>query len=859
MSSVINDECIGVDPWSMINAYCLSTDDYSKSQNIPVIIASGEAEARFAAGADIVEHPLKSQKIRLLSRDGVNIYSASHAYGTFNLLSYSDAIRKYESARLFAEYGSRFIACHALSGEYIRIVAMTDRMEYTYADQIIGEKGGHIKQLFDVVTANKGYNRGFKSGIPYYNNGSHIMLFYVDAEAKMLRFLVNESVPDMLYDDLDIYRAKKDGTVLNLPAFACNIIFSAIASTGSVFRYFRSEEPVRPDEKCIEVIRYVVNKFSSVVGIMIDDQLHKDMCTFVGYRFPCLSDVPMSNDDNGRIMFSELSPLYLPDVRSLGWDALSKDSCHMVSMVHYLACTHYDRDELESNIENGVYASYSDRDWAKLAHRSFIICEAQLEAEKYVYRRARKYFKHCDIDKELDNDANITVNDVRGTVSKISPIDDYRNALKKDDDVDTFIKGNPIINISHDVFMMRALKAGSQLVSEYDTRAKVISDIDRQWIEFYKTLSDVDYNDMCEFVKARVRGHDAAIDKACYHVWSYFKALVSKEPPKRDNFIIAGGSGCGKTEFMRAIKAYLDSLFTSTSIINVPVRKIDASCITMAGYKGLDLEELLYNNLYLPSLGTGIGIIFLDELDKKLLPQHDSSGENTNAAVQDNLLTAVEGSDVSVEGYHTGIATVDTRYTLFVGLGTFDYIRSRHEDVAKSAIGFTSDQFDCDAVYWQDITEQDIIEQGGKDEFLGRFSSLINFSPLSDDSLLDILRLHIDEKKEYVYKTTKSCLTVDDDVARKFIKFARNRRGVREMFRIFDGVLHKGVIDMLKSGNSLDELKVLSIEDEEHYMIKAAVSDIRNLFNIVELDDVSEIDISRDSAHDIRHMFSSHK
>ena len=128
--------------------------------------------------------------------------------------------------------------------------------------------------------------------------------------------------------------------------------------------------------------------------------------------------------------------------------------------------------------------------------------------------------------------------------------------------------------------------------------------------------------------------------------------------------MLTAPSGAGKTETYRAIKQYFGIYAPS-----LPVYIRDASSITATGYKGSDpayiVAPLCHTGLHRP-----VGLVFLDEFDKKILPSYNAHGENTNAEAQYGLLTIVEGSDVEIKD-RGRILRVNTDKVMFIGLGSF--------------------------------------------------------------------------------------------------------------------------------------------------------------------------------------------
>ncbi|MFN2938517.1 AAA family ATPase [Lachnospiraceae bacterium YH-ros2226] len=121
---------------------------------------------------------------------------------------------------------------------------------------------------------------------------------------------------------------------------------------------------------------------------------------------------------------------------------------------------------------------------------------------------------------------------------------------------------------------------------------------------------------------------------------------------------------------------------------------IDMTQLSPTGFRGANKNEMLGTLFNLSKAAQTIhpaAIFFLDEIDKKMKPNYDGFGKNVNADVQDDLLTMLEGSAVTVQR-----GTIFTDKVLFIGLGSFDAFRKeREEKTAK--VGFSA----------QDLSEEE--------------------------------------------------------------------------------------------------------------------------------------------------------
>lgn len=198
------------------------------------------------------------------------------------------------------------------------------------------------------------------------------------------------------------------------------------------------------------------------------------------------------------------------------------------------------------------------------------------------------------------------------------------------------------------------------------------------------------------------------------------------------NMLLAAPSGSGKTETFRALKKYF-----AQHIPHLILDQVDLSNITSAGFKGKDPGSIL---AALVKEGTSYGIIWLDEVDKRILPAHTSGGDNVSAEIQGQLLTILEGC--SEKYMMRGLdepATIDTNLTMFIASGAFNMVREKKKVAQVKTMGFVQQKEQYEI--YNAISREDIISMGCLYELLGRFHLLVNYRKLSESAVLKIIEL----------------------------------------------------------------------------------------------------------------------
>ena len=306
------------------------------------------------------------------------------------------------------------------------------------------------------------------------------------------------------------------------------------------------------------------------------------------------------------------------------------------------------------------------------------------------------------------------------------------------------------------------------------------------------------YPEFLSYLQNRVIGQEnVKMIAAC--VYNYLDCIVNKRE-HNTRVILTSPSGAGKTETFRAIRDYFAEI-----IPELVIDQVDMSTITEEGFRGRNTDDII-TRLFERPQDNGIGIIFLDEFDKKLLPSFDSSGTNINAHLQNQILTMLEGRDIrpSKKGEFADF-TVNTGNTLFIALGAFDECRERKEKEGKR-IGF-GENTNKD---WYDlITRQDILDIGGSVQLIGRFSLIINYHRLSDEA--------IDRIIESFVRKTQNELGVKIELSPAFRQYLHGEANSNFGCRMLQSIIQE---------NALNEY--ITIMDEN---TKASVEKIKILDN----------------------------
>ena len=307
------------------------------------------------------------------------------------------------------------------------------------------------------------------------------------------------------------------------------------------------------------------------------------------------------------------------------------------------------------------------------------------------------------------------------------------------------------------------------------------TELEKQLSLFFTQMSYIKFE---KYLNTNVLGQECINDIA-FIVYEYIKSIYdSYSNPqtfiKNHNFLIAGPSGSGKTHLYRT----LENILQTCKIYNLPIIQIDMSSITQEGFKGKNMsyiQKTIFDactNLHSDSAA----IVFLDEFDKKLMPNFDANGVNMNAYIQGEMLTLLDG--IKQNG-------IDTGRMLFIGVGTFQTFRDKRKD--KKAIGFESLNENNDKN--SELLYEDLFKIGAIPELVGRFTGgLYNFKPMTRDNIKKIIT-------DYAMNITSDkpvTVTFSETGIDEFAKLAGTEIGCRifkrEVVRTINPILRKILI-----------------------------------------------------------------
>ncbi len=283
---------------------------------------------------------------------------------------------------------------------------------------------------------------------------------------------------------------------------------------------------------------------------------------------------------------------------------------------------------------------------------------------------------------------------------------------------------------------------------------------------------------------------------------------------KKEGLLLTGPTGVGKTELMRLIAKYL----------NKPFIKVDSTQLTIPGYVGRDIEEVLwelYENCNKDLEKAENAIIFFDEIDKKgSSKKSDVSGQG----VINVLLPFIEGCTYTAspdsKPASPKVKINTEKMTVIFGGAYTDVYKNLLE---KNGIGFGGEV--STKPKYRKATTQDFVEHGMMtDEFMSR----VTVVKLNDLDVQDIQRIMLESDEsaikvqEGIFKQLGVKLTCapsfTSSIAEKAYKAKTGARGIKS---VVDNSTWMAFEEIYMNPGRYEEVIMdqETVEDPSHYQL----------------------------------------
>ncbi len=266
---------------------------------------------------------------------------------------------------------------------------------------------------------------------------------------------------------------------------------------------------------------------------------------------------------------------------------------------------------------------------------------------------------------------------------------------------------------------------------------------------------------------AKVIGQEEAVTKVAKAIRRSRAGLKSKYRPI-GSFLFVGPTGVGKTELTKALA---EELFgTRESLIRLDMSEymekhaISKIIGSPPGYVGHEeagqLTEKVRHNPY--------SIILLDEIEKA----HPDVQNMFLQIMEDGHLTDSQGRTVSFK---------ETVIIMTSNAGT---------GVKKVNVGFNSNQHES-------VKAMETLGEYFKPEFLNRFDAIINFNELSEDNLMEIVGLMLNDLQQSIEESNIK-ITISDDAKHELVRLGYDARfGARPLRRVIQDKIEDQLTDLI--------------------------------------------------------------
>ena len=361
------------------------------------------------------------------------------------------------------------------------------------------------------------------------------------------------------------------------------------------------------------------------------------------------------------------------------------------------------------------------------------------------------------------------------------------------------------VDVKNLIFISEDKKYGNPLIEKDKDLTRILKQLD----PFY------DINKLISNISTNIIGQDDAIEQLVSILWK------NSRRENKNNILLAGPTGVGKTELIRTLEKTL----------NIPITTVDVSNFTKTGYKGDSVTDILvraYNKCNGDINKVENSIIILDEFDKLA---KTTSDDITTTGVQQELLKLLEDGEYTIELddeiFYSNKVTIKTKGITFIVAGAFSGLFEEEEE--KRPIGINVNRNETPkAKKKKQITPEDLTKYGIISEAIGRLHNIIVLNQLTLENLITIIKSpnsYILNDNIKIFEELGITVHIDESVYPKIAKIALDKKiGARGLIGTIENLFSKAALDAKRNseanGYNYLEITEETVQDNNKYVLK---------------------------------------
>lgn len=291
----------------------------------------------------------------------------------------------------------------------------------------------------------------------------------------------------------------------------------------------------------------------------------------------------------------------------------------------------------------------------------------------------------------------------------------------------------------------------------------------------------------------------------------YLEGVFRNSLPVKENMLLLGPTGCGKTYMVELLFERL---------LRLPTLMVDMTSFTEAGYVGNSVKTLLPRLIHAAGgdkLKASVGIVCMDEFDKLAgaTSQARFAGAGTTKdvsgfGVQRELLKLLDSSeaDITDESGFGGPEALWTHDIPFIGCGSFSGLKAtirRHRGGDRIGFGDKLGTPQGNRIA-ERITAEEVMpvahftKYGMMPELIGRFGRIIPLQPMGKAELRQILTSQVIQRYRRELACEQVRLQIDEEVLDFIVSGClKMETGARSIGAILSAHLEQACFDVYSS------------------------------------------------------------